>query len=180
MSALPSVVQFGAWIEIGLGVEHRALAGRDVHHLEVAADVVAIRRPAGLRRHDDADVAEDRLLRHLRVVRADEQADVDLVAEIDVGHLRARERLAELRDRHDERARRVRSSWMTSGALSGDSDCSVTAPGVRRNCSDVRPSPWMAASTYGRVRVERLADDPSQLAMRIDALADETPRASGR
>ena len=38
---------------------------------------------------------------------------------------------------------------MTSAPLTGAGRSSVFAPFVRRNCSDVRPSPWTTASTYG-------------------------------
>ena len=40
--------------------------------------------------------------------------------------------------------------------------CSVSPPGVRRNCSEVRPSPWSAASTYGESASSALADDPAR------------------
>ncbi len=156
----------------GLGVKHRAIARRDVHHLQVAADVVAIRRPAGLRRNHDAHVAEDRLLRHLRIVRTHEQTDIDVVAEIHIGHFRSRERLAELRDRHDELAAGpfelddVRRLGRRFRLLR---DAALRAAELER---------CQAVAVDGRVdvggfRVERLAHDPPELPMRIDALAEK-------
>ena len=62
-----------------------AVAAGHVQDLEVAADVVAIGNEAVLGRTDDAHVAEDRLLHDVGVVRAEEQAGVDLVAQGEVG-----------------------------------------------------------------------------------------------
>ena len=57
-------------------------AALHVEQLEHAADVVAIRHEAVLRRPDDADVAEHGALDDVGIVRAQRQADQHLVAEI--------------------------------------------------------------------------------------------------
>ena len=59
---------------------------------------------------------------------------------------------------------------MTSAPFVGQLGLAVIAPFVRRNCSDVRPSPWTTPSTYG-ASVSRLgADHPAGLAVRLDPL----------
>src|SRR6185295_9695115 len=72
-------------------------AGADVEQFELAADVIAVRNESILRWADDSHVAKHCFLDRVRMVRAQEQADVRLAAEIDIGDTPDRERLAETR-----------------------------------------------------------------------------------
>jgi hypothetical protein len=78
------------------------MAVADVHHLEPAADVVAIGRETHLHRFDHAHVAEDRGFFHIHVMRGEKQTDVQLFGKNDVFLLRHLEGLAEFRRRPDE------------------------------------------------------------------------------
>ena len=100
MSALPSRVQLGA--SKGCA-ELSTTCRRPVAHvedLEDASDVVAVGHEALLRGPDDPHVAEDGPLDDVRVVRAEEEADVDLVAQGQIGELARGEGVAEARDGH--------------------------------------------------------------------------------
>jgi hypothetical protein len=65
-------------------VHELAVAAGQVQDLELAAQVVAVGNEAIPGRTDEAHVAEDRLLHHVGVVGAEEEARVDLVAQGDV------------------------------------------------------------------------------------------------
>ena len=114
---LPSVVQFGA----SNGCAERWTTSRWPLWTSRISSTLPMKSRYGtksiLRRPDDPDVAEDRPLRDLRIVRAQRQPDEHLVAEIEVGDLRGGERLAELRGREGVGAAPSRSSWMTSAPL---------------------------------------------------------------
>src|SRR5258706_60463 len=86
----------------GLGRAQDALpaAGRDVEDLQDASDVVPVGHEAFLRRTDDPDVAERGLLDDARIVRAEEEASVDLVAQGQIGELALGHGIAEAGDGH--------------------------------------------------------------------------------
>ena len=149
-----------------------ARARRDVHHLEVAADVVAIGHPARLGRHDDADVAERRRLLDRGVVRAGEQADVDVGTEIGAVELGVHHRLAEPGDAHDEP-----SSFALQledvGALDGRLDRRRHAAGHLPVLQRGEAVAVQHGVDVGRIGLEALADDHPDLAVRVGAGADE-------
>ena len=131
-------------------VQHRPVPGLDVQHFEVAADVVAIRHPADLGRHDDADVGERRRLLHLRVVRAGEEADMDVGTEVRAVELGVDHRLAEPGHAHDEPA---------AFALQLD-HVGVGDRGADRRCRPARDLPMLqrgeAVAMHRRVHVRRV------------------------
>ena len=74
--------------------------GADVEQFDVAANVIPVRDESVLRRTDQPDVPEDRLLRDAVVVGADVEADIDLVAQRDFAEALADQGLAKMGDRH--------------------------------------------------------------------------------
>ena len=88
---------------VGDGVDDPAPPRRHVEDFEAAPDVVAVLDEARGRRDSDAHAVEEGALGYVLIVRADEEADVDLLAEREALDAPRRERLAEARGRHDER-----------------------------------------------------------------------------
>ena len=76
------------------------VSGGDVEQLNVATDVITVRDKPFLRRTDQPDVPEDRLLRDAVVVGADVETDIDLVAQRDFAEALADQGLAKTGDRH--------------------------------------------------------------------------------
>ena len=92
------------------------------------------------------DVLEDRPLLDVAIVRAEREPDEHLITEADVRDFGGREWLAELRGRQNV-GLALALDLNDVRAFDRDSTCSVIAPLVRRNCSEVRPSPWTTPST---------------------------------
>ena len=157
---------------LGRAVEELAMPAGHVEDLEVAPDVVPIGNeplPGG---PDDAHVAEDRPLEHLRVVRAEEEPHEHVVAQTEVGELHGGEGIAEAGggegigvalplELDDVRALRLRADLLRDRARGA----SVLERG--------QPVAVHGGVGVGRVGLQAAADHPAQLPVRVHALADE-------
>jgi hypothetical protein len=153
-------------------VDDLAASRFDVEDLEDAADVVAVGREALADGPDDTDVAEDRLFHHVRVVRAQEEPHVDLVAEVDVLDLAGREEVPEACD--GERVGAALARELDDvGALDVGDDLLRRRPLRAAELQRGEAVAVDGAVHVGRVVVERLAGDPPELAVVIDARSHE-------
>ncbi len=148
------------------------MAAGDVEDLQPAAEIVPVGDEIVAGRDHDPHVAEERPLHRLLVVRADEQSDVDLVAQLQSPQVLARERLPEAGHRHGVGA-------VAAGELD-DLRRAHARPHLFRHRPRRAPEleRRQAVSVHGHagvggVRLESRAHDPARLAVRMRALADQ-------
>ena len=154
----------------------RRVAGCDVQNLQVAAKILAVGHQPRLCGRSDAHVAERGPLHDVVVVRAHEQADVHRVGERYVGDLSSDERVTESRDGHQvhpvpplELDNRVRVARQAVPRFPLLRDSAGRATELERRES-------VAVHRRGHVRavgLERRANGPADLPMRLDSGADE-------
>src|SRR6266566_9444497 len=81
-------------------VDELAAAGSHFEDFQMTSNVIPVRNEVGLGRAYDAHVAESRVLDHVRVVRTEEQAGINIVAERQIS-LARRQWFTETRRRDD-------------------------------------------------------------------------------
>src|SRR5436190_20991564 len=70
---------------LGRTVNELAASGSDLEDFQMTSNVVPVRNEVDLHRANDAHVAKNGLLDHVRVMRTEEQAGINLIAKRQIG-----------------------------------------------------------------------------------------------
>ena len=163
--AVPGPV--GRLERLGRAVHDRALPRRDVEDLQIAPDVVPVGHEPVPRGGRDAHVAERGSFDHRVVMRADEQPDVDRVAERQVPHSYRRQAVPEAA--HGECVPVPRPLELNDVARHGRPDLLGGAPARAAVLQRDKAVPVDRGRHVGRTGREVGSDRPPELAMRLHA-----------
>ena len=148
------------------------MTGCNIHKLQAASKRIPAALEIRFHRHNDAHILKGGLFNNIGLVRADEQAHINGLAQVNIGDLNSLERPAVSRRRHDiGMAFSLQLDDIRAGL--GGSRFPGRAAGCAAELERNQPIAVDAGAYMRRAGIEVCARHPAKLAMRICAFSNK-------